>query len=397
MKIYSRVAFMALFLTASTALRAEPAEPQIAEPVITSVAGRDAVIPFELFRGNRMFLTGAINGVETPMILDSGAGVTALDREFAQRIGLAGGQKIDAAGTGGQQGAELYHNVTIEAGNLRISGATVVALDLSKISKAIGRPIPVILGRELFMSSVIGIDFDRGRMTLSPSQGFTPPTGATEVKLTRDGTLHYMPVALNGLPPVDAAIDLGNGGALSISREYHEAHPQFAALPYAVSMSGGVGGLHEIKRTTLPKVVVSGFELAAVPTDLGALRDGPYANKANAGIQLFKPFWLTLDLGHDRLWLKRNDRPVSFSRDRTGLVTMLEGDHINILFVTPGSAADKAGLKKGDQLTAIGGVPVGPSFYSGPQNDWLRGPAGTKVEVTRADGAKIMLTLADYF
>lgn len=397
MKIHSRIALAAILLATSTPINAQAHEPQIPEPTISSVAGRNALIPFELFRGNRMILNGSINGVETAMILDSGAGVTALDIEFAKKLGLTGGQKIDAQGTGGQQDAELFQNVTIEAGNLKISGATVVAIDLSNIAKAIGRPIPVILGRELFMSSVIGIDFDKREMTLSPATGFVAPAGATEVKLKREGTLHYMSISLDGLPPVDAAIDLGNGGALSISREYHEAHPQFAALPYAVSMGGGVGGLHEMKRTTLPKVNVAGFELTSVPTDLGSLSNGPYANKANAGIQLFKPFKLTLDLGHDRLWLKRNDKLASFARDRTGLVTLLEGDHFNVLFVTPGSAADKAGLKQGDRLTAIGGVAVSPGFFSGPQGDWFRGEAGSKIDVTKSDGGTITLVLADYY
>ena len=43
---------------------------------------------------------------------------------------------------------------------------------------------------------------------------------------------------------------------------------------------------------------------------------------------------------------------------------MLEDDHFNVLHVTPGSPAERAGLKKGDKLVAIGGEKVGPGFYS---------------------------------
>jgi hypothetical protein len=42
-------------------------------------------------------------------------------------------------------------------------------------------------------------------------------------------------------------------------------------------------------------------------------------------------------------------------------------------------------------------VPVAPGFYDGPQGDWLRGPAGTQIEVTKGDGTNAVLTLADYF
>jgi hypothetical protein len=397
MKSYKRIGVAALLVAAAAGLTAQVALPQIATPTVTAVAGRSATIPFELYRGNRMFLNGRINGVETAMVLDSGAGVTTLDRAFAQKIGLTNGQKISALGTGGEQDAELYQNVTIEAGNLKLSGATVVSIDLSQIEKAIGRPMPVILGRELFVNSVVDIDFDRSEMSLSPSQAFVAPAGATEVKLKREGTLHFIPVSLAGLPPVDAAFDLGNGGALSISKEYHEAHREFAALPYAVSLSGGVGGVHEMKMVTVPKVSMAGYSFDSVPANLGALPDGPYEDRANVGIQMFKQFKLTLDLGHDRLWLRRNGKPADFSRDRTGLFTLLENDHFNVLHVSPGSPADLAGLKKGDKLVAVSGVRVGPSFFDGPQGSWTRGAPGTQVPVTKGDGAVVTVTLANYY
>jgi hypothetical protein len=257
--------------------------------------------------------------------------------------------------------------------------------------------MPVILGRELFMSSVVGLDFDRNELSLTPSKGFAAPSGATEVKLRRDGTLHYVPVSIDGLPPVEAAFDLGNGGALSISKEYHEKQPYFATLPYAVSMSGGVGGVHEMKRVSLPKIQMAGFDFASVPADLGSLADGPYENGANVGIQMFMPFKLTLDLGHDRMWLQRNGKPAEFSKDRAGMFTLLEGDHFNVLHVSPGSAADKAGLKKGDRLVAIDGERVGPGFFNGKHSNWARSAAGTKVSVTRGDGVTVTMTLADYF
>jgi len=397
MKSYKRIAVGALLLTAAAALAAQTASPQIPPPTVTAVPDRSATIPFELFRGNRLILSGSINGVETPMLLDSGAGVTTLNLSFARKIGLTGGRKISALGSGGNQEAELYRNVTIEAGNLKLSGTTVVAIDLSQIEKAIGRPIPAVLGRELFVNSVIGIDFDRSAMTLSPSKGFVAPAGATEVKLKREGSLHLIPVSLGGLPPVDAAFDLGNGGALSISKEYHEAHPLFASLPYAVGMGGGVGGLHEMKRVTMPTVGIAGFTFSGVPADLGTVPDGPYEGRANVGMQLFRQFKLTLDLGNDRLWLQRNGKPAEFARDRSGLFTLLEGDHFNVLHVSPGSPADKAGLKKGDRLVAIAGEHVGPGFFNGNQSNWARSAAGTKVDVTKQDGGTVTLILADYF
>ena len=397
MKRQLKLAIALVGLGAATALYPCIAAAQIAKPVIASVPGKAAAVPFELFRENRIILNGSVNGTDTPMILDSGAGVTTIDRDFAKHIGLKPGMKITAQGTGGRQDAELVQDVTVEVGNLKLTGVTVAVIDLDAIEKAIGRPMPVILGRELFTNSVVGLDFDRQILTLSPAQNFVAPAGATEVKLKRDGTLHYLPISVDGQAPVEAALDLGNGGALSLSKEYHEKVPAFARLPYAIGLSGGVGGLHETKKVTIPTVEIGGFTFKDVPTDFGSVAGGPYEDRANAGIQLFKPFFLTLDLSHDRLWLKPTGQAPVFTKDRAGLFAMLENDHFNVLHVTPGSPAERAGLKKGDKLVSIGGEKVGPGFYTSKEAGWTREPVGTQVPVTKSDGQTVILTLADYY
>jgi len=373
------------------------AAAQIATPEVSAVPGASADIPFELFRGSRIVLNGRVNGVDTPMMLDSGAGVTTLDDDFAKKIGLKKGVAISAQGAGGSERGELVQNVTIQAGNLKLSGVTVLVLDLEAIEKGIGRPIPAVLGREVFMNSVIGLDFDRQVLTLSPTKNFSAPAEATEVKLMRDSFSHFLPVSVNGLPPVEAAFDLGNGGALSVSAEYFKKTPSLANLPYAIGLSGGVGGLHENRRVTLPKVTVGGMSLDQVPADLGTFEGGPYKDRLNAGIQLFKPFHLTLDLGHDRLWLKRTNAPVDFPKDRTGMFVTLEDDHFNVVHVSPGSPADKAGLKKGDKLVTIDGERVGPGFYASKRANWAKDPVGTKVAVSKGDGQSVTLILANYY
>ena len=220
------------------------------------------------------------------------------------------------------------------------------------------------------MNSVVGLDFDQQVLTFRRRKNFAAPAGATEVKLTREARCTSCPSRSTAFRRSTPRFDLGNGGALSLSKEYHEVRARSSAkLPYAIGLSGGVGGLHETKRVTMPKVEIGGYTFNNVPTDLGSVPDGPYEDRANAGIQLFKPFQLTLDLGHDRLWLKPTGHTPVFTKDRAGMFVMLEDDHFNVLHVTPGSPAERAGLKKGDKLVAVGGEQVGPGFYSSKRQD----------------------------
>ena len=69
----------------------------------------------------------------------------------------------------------------------------------------------------------------------------------------------------------------------------------------------------------MPTVEIGGYTFNNVPTDFGSVPDGPYEDRANAGIQLFKPFQLTLDLGHDRMWLKPTGHAPVFTKDRAGM------------------------------------------------------------------------------
>ncbi|GAA4753798.1 hypothetical protein GCM10023264_21160 [Sphingomonas daechungensis] len=397
MKRQTRIVLGLIGMGTGAALAPHLAAAQIAAPAVSTVPNVSPDIPFDLFRGSRIVLTGRVNGVDTPMMLDSGAGVTTLDDDFAKKIGLKSGSKVTALGTGGSEQGELVRDVTIQAGNLKLTGVTVLVLDLQRIEKAIGRPIPAVLGHEVFVNSVIGLDFDRQVLTLSPSTGFAAPSGATEVKLSKEGTLHYLPISIAGLRPIEAALDLGNGGALSVSKEYFEANPSLAKLPYALGLGGGVGGLHEDRRATIPTVSFAGFTLPNVPADFRSVGNGPYAGRANAGILLFKPFHLTLDLGHDRMWLKRSDTPLDFPKDRVGMFVLLEDDHFNVLHVSPGSPADKAGLRKGDKLVEVDGERVGPGFYASRVANWAKEPVGTKVAVTKADGQTVTVTLANYY
>ena len=75
-----------------------------------------------------------VNGVETELLLDSGAGITVLDKSFADEIGLEGRKpEITARGTSGTQAASLVGGVNITLGDVELKDLTVAIIDLERV------------------------------------------------------------------------------------------------------------------------------------------------------------------------------------------------------------------------------------------------------------------------
>src|SRR5215210_2903772 len=370
---------------------------QIAPPHIAWQSAK-AEIPFDLFRGNRVVAAGTVNGQPVEFVLDTGAGVTTIDRNYARQIGLPAGRKIQAQGAGGVAEADLVSGINLTIGGLRLENVTAAVIDLSAVAAGIGRPMPVILGRELFDNAIITLDWESGRMAIADPASFTPPPAARQVALgRRDHRFNTIPVAVEGLPPVTATLDLGNGGTLTLPKSYWSKQPQLDQLRYAQSRSGGVGGLHGARMVTLGRIEVAGEQFDGVPASLSEDTAKGAVDDPNAGIGLLKPFKVTMDLGHNRLFLERIAKQPKWLRDRSGLRTELHGDHLLVIFVSPQSPAAAARIKTGHRIVAVNGQSIEDQFYQTPMSDWSQRAAGEEAHVTLASGTRVKITLADYY
>jgi aspartyl protease/PDZ domain-containing protein len=382
-------------LAAAAMCVAHPGHPPLPTPTY-SYARASQTLPFELFRGNRIFIPAVINGHQTRVMLDTGASLTTVDRAYAESIGLPHGFKIQAKGVGGDTDAELVTGLTLEVAGLRVGNSNVGVMDLTPIERSIGRPINVILGRDIFNQSVVSIDWASKRLTLTSPAAFGPAANATAVGLTKKGPFNSVPVSIAGAPPIEALLDLGNGGALTLQRAYWVDRPELRSLKTAEFEEGGVGGARSARLVTVPQITIGGESFTAIPSVL--TESGPQndlTQMAAVGIGLLKQFRIDLDLGHDRIYLAPATNRPGFDRDRAGARFDLEGSHLKASFVSPDGPAAAAGLKQGDEIVAVDGRPVTPAYYEAP--DWTRGAAGRKIVLKRADGSKVEIKLADYY
>jgi membrane-associated protease RseP (regulator of RpoE activity) len=374
---------------------AHPGHPPLPKPVI-SVAPSERPVSFELFRGNRIVIPVTVNGHETQAMLDTGASLTTIDRTYARVIGLPEGFKIQAKGAGGDVDAELVSGLTLDIGALRIDKESVGVMDLAPVARGIGRPINVVLGRDFFNSAVVSIDWAKKQLVVRSHESFRPEAAANAMELTKRGPFNTISVSIAGAPPVEALFDLGNGSPLVMPITYWSHRPEVANLKYAGAMSGGVGGVHPARAVIVPSVTLAGKTFTSVPAILSESgNDEDPTQMTNVGIGLMKQFKVDLDLGRNRIYLTtRTDAPL-FERDRAGVRFDLLDDHLKVSFVSPQGPAAAAGLKVGDEIVAVDERQVTHDYYSGP--DWVRGPAGRSILLTRADGSTAKVTLSDYF
>ena len=358
-------------------------------------------MPFDLFAGSRIYIPATVNGVETEVLLDSGAEMTVLDKAFAERLGLTLGGDVAAVGTGGVGSAQFASGVTIALDGIAFADRTVAVIDFEAISRAIGHPLPVVLGKDAFNGLILDIDFPGRRIAFHERAGFAPPEGLTEVRLVSTGAIRAVPLSIEGRPPVLFDFDTGNGGALIIYPAYAGAEGLLQNRRSSTVLSGAVGGVRESGIATVRSLDLAGFEVRDVPTVFPPA--GPSAvdsdrTAGNVGLGVLGRFRLVTDFAGDRLWLGADPAALAqpFPRDRLGLGLRKEAEVILVQRVSPNSPAAEAGWSAGERIAAIDGVPAA-DLDAAALRSVLADPAGRTVRLTLEGGETRVLVSRDFY
>jgi hypothetical protein len=356
-------------------------------------------IPFEFFGGTRIFIPAKVNGHDIVVLLDSGAQTSVIDKGVAQSIGLKPNGEANLQGAGGDETAAIVDGVTVEVGDLKLSNLTVASIDLQSLAAGLGHSLPFVLGDELFRELAVDIDFANRRIAFRDPARITRPQGAAELPLVTVLGIRSIPVSVDGAPPVQLEFDLGNNSPLLVFPSYAKAH----GLPEgrtSQKFGGGAGGTHSQTIASLGKLELGGVAFTNVPTvfppDTVSSANSDLIS-GNVGLPIFSRFHIVIDYAHDRVWMTPEPHASApFPKDRMGLLVLPKDGAFEVGFVSPGSPADEAGLKAGDRIRAINGKP--PSAW--PHDALIRlgeKAAGTRVELTMADGKVRRLTLKAYF
>lgn len=355
------------------------------------------------FLDRYIYVPAKINGTDTEVLLDSGAGITVVSAEMAARIGLATAGALHAQGVAGSTTASIAEGVDLDLGALHLAGLRVAVIDLSGVEKMLTRGIPVILGKEVFHRFVVDIDYPNRRIAFhEPSRFVYDGPGHSLDLVSDDGGHKSVLASIEGRSPALVKIDTGAGDALSIFAAYTEKEKLLEGRsPLSDVASGGVGGsTRTISRTgTLRSFELAGYVFENVPVSFheatGAFDTELAA--ANLGATILSRFRCLFDYTQNRLILEPGtDWQRSFEKDRLGLAILAGDEGIEVIHVASGSPAEHAGWKVGDRVVSINGEELGAAA----QELWWkysRGPAGEWVVVAHADGRLVEMVLAEFY
>jgi len=251
-------------------------------------------------RGDRLFLAAKINGVGVEGLLDSAAETSLLSPALATRLSLGAGDQAQAHGSGASaMTARLVPHVRIAAAGVEVADATVAVIDLADVSRRlVGRPIDLVVGREIFDAARLFVDIGGG--TIGPLAPAAPPKGV-ELPLIEERGLMLLPVSVEGGAPVSAEFDLGNGTGVILSRRFARQAGLLDGRPVTTALGGGLGGAKPRRSIVLKRLSLAGRSFANLRADID---DAPDAHDANIGVGVLQHFRITTDFAHKKLWLE---------------------------------------------------------------------------------------------
>lgn len=263
-----------------------------------ALSGAASAEPLEMFN-NRLFVEVDVNGIPTRALLDSGAEMSILDDDFAARAGLAGSGSATMHGSGaGTMEARFAENVAVRAAGEDLR-QRVAILDLGDVSdRLIGRPLDMILGRELFDRTRLRLDISGGTIEPAPAG---EPAGA-RLALGDHRGIPTIEAAVEGQTPVQTVFDLGNGSEVMVGRAYAERIGLTAPDRIVERRSGGgLGGAQQRDIVILRSLNVGGREFRDVPA---AIDLGETASDLNIGTSILRHFLITTDFAGRAVWLE---------------------------------------------------------------------------------------------
>ena len=254
--------------------------------------------------GGLIELPAHVNGIPIRAVVDSGAQFSAIDRTFAERLGLKPALiPMLAFGVSGEPA--VTHTVTLDlaVGPLQVVGLHAATLDLLSLSGAMRRPFALLLGRDLLSQVAADVDWPNGRVALMRPEAFQAPPDARLAPTRRRNRALMTEVSIEGGAPIEVMVDTGATSEIALSEPVAGKLGLLRGRPMQTGRSVSLGGLSRDRVVRAASVEFAGRRLSDVevqiftPAVQGPMPDGLL------GVGILRRYRVGLDLGPGLLWL----------------------------------------------------------------------------------------------
>jgi hypothetical protein len=369
---------------------------------IANAEGR-VTVPIQLLN-NHVYLEARINGKGPFLCIFDTGGHSLLTPETAKALAIHAEGEAPGSGAGeGVVTAGFAKGVDFQIGDLTLSHQTVTVLPFA--SKEVeGFDEQGMLGFELARRFVTVIDYGAKTITFIDPARFDPRDAGTPIPFAFYSHLPQVRGEFEGVPGV-FDIDTGSRVELTLTKPFVEAHGLTAKHPKGVlAVDGwGVGGPSRSYVTRGAYFRLGPVRIDHLVASFGTQGKGAFADpnyQGNVGSGLLKRFAVTLDYNHQVMYLKPLQPPATDVGvfDRAGFWLNLSPAGFKVMDLTTGGPAASLGLKVGDEITAVDGVPAHNVDLPGLRKRLRDEPAGTQVKLEVLAGGQsrtVTLTLKD--
>lgn len=295
-----RLLLGAVALAAASHVRAGAQKPPSADVIEVHFIPTEGRKPVRLdIVHDHLLFQARLDGHDVWAMLDNGAQRTLVDTGFAKSIGLRMGLPVAQARTAtGSLARRVVSDASIDLPGQVSFRSPLSAVDLSVVSKTLGRPISLIVGKDYF--SILSFQIVPANRTLEVGSSGTlnVPAGTPFLVLKNDTP--QLDIEIDG-KPATVAVDLGADGVIGLSQAAF-ARLGLNDLPSVerkmVGAEGNVVSVQSVlaKRVRVGPIEASGVTVAEQPV-MASDGDG------HIGMGFFSRFNFAIDVNARRIWL----------------------------------------------------------------------------------------------
>ena len=303
-------------------------------------------------------------------ILDSGAGGTLLDADYAASLGLKQDGSVNVIGSGEVSRAGYLRNVTLGLQGMKFQIGTVMSTPLTELRNSSGLDIKGMLGGDFIRNFVVDIDYQKRMLNLFDPDDYQYKGAGRPLEIRVEGNtaLTRGSLLMSGRNPIEGLfmIDTGADEPIFITRVFNESQKLIRPDNGSKKISSaGIAAKSNNLILQLDAFQLGDFTIKRPTASIFLDAEGIAANEdiaGGVGLGLLKRFRVIFDYSHQAMYLEPNSHFMdSFEQDLSGLdwnePTPGRGSLL-VQSVEEGSPAALAGLKKGDELIEINGKPV---------------------------------------